>query len=220
MTVFDALSPAEQARQLGNPDGEVGLAVAAWLNMTNQPANARMLQSLALKPGDRVLEVGFGNGRVAPLVLAQAPDIRYCGIDISPTMVAEAQAFNAAAIAAGRAEFHLAAAERMPFADAAFDGIFSMGVIHFWAAPAASLAELRRVLRLGGLIRMACLGPRQAPGFARPEFGFHLRDAAEWDRLTRAAGFARVEVETVETELTTPDGQTALRQGIVLTARA
>lgn len=219
MTVFETLPLAEQARQLGNPDGEVGLAVAAWLNQTNAPANARMLQSLGLKAGDHVLEVGFGNGRVAPLVLAQAPAIRYCGIDISATMVEEARAFNAAAVAAGQAEFHLAAAERMSFADASFDCAFSMGVIHFWTEPAASLAELHRVLRPAALMRMACLGPLHAPDFARPEFGFHLRPAAEWQALTQAAGFDRVQVDTVETELALSDGQRVTRQAIVLEAR-
>jgi len=40
--------------------------------------------------------------------------------------------------------------------------------------------------------RMACLHPRNAPDFARPEYGFHLRDDAEWNTLHRAAGFAEV----------------------------
>jgi cyclopropane fatty-acyl-phospholipid synthase-like methyltransferase len=69
--------------------------------------------SLGVEAGHRVLEIGFGNGRAAPQVIAQAVDVRYSGIDISPTMVAEASAFNAVLVAAGKASFHLGLAERM-----------------------------------------------------------------------------------------------------------
>jgi len=36
MTIFSSLSLAEQARQLRNPEGEVGLAVAEWVNDNNR----------------------------------------------------------------------------------------------------------------------------------------------------------------------------------------
>jgi hypothetical protein len=36
MTIFSALSPAEQARQLANPEGRVGHEVAEWLNGNNR----------------------------------------------------------------------------------------------------------------------------------------------------------------------------------------
>ena len=81
-----------------------------------------------------MLEIGFGNGRTVPDVIAQAADVHYVGVDISPTMVAEATRFNAAMVTQGQVSFHLASAERLPFDDDAFDRIFSIGVIHFWLA--------------------------------------------------------------------------------------
>src|SRR5208337_2874122 len=36
MAVFETLTPAEQARQLANPEGTVGLAVADWLYENNK----------------------------------------------------------------------------------------------------------------------------------------------------------------------------------------
>jgi len=171
MTIFASLSLAEQARQLRNPEGGVGLAVAEWLNDTNRQGNAHAVDLLQLQPGNCVLEIGFGNGRVAPDVVARAAGVRYAGIDISPTMVEEATRFNAALVAAGRASFHFGSADGLPFADASFDRVFSTGVTHFWAEPAKPLAEVRRVLRRGGLSLMTCLHPRSAPAFARPERG-------------------------------------------------
>ena len=218
MTNVETLTPAELARQLANPEGTVGLAVADWLNEINKQAIPKSVSSLGIEAGARVLEIGFGNGRSAGAVVAQAPDVQYAGIDISSTMVAEASAFNAALVAAGKASFQLGSAERMPFADGVFDRVFSIGVIHFWTDPVASLMEVRRVLRIGGMMWMGCLAPQGAPGFAKPEYGVHLRDAAEWDALCRAAGFTNVHAETIDTQQTA-DGPTP-RHAIVVTGRA
>jgi ubiquinone/menaquinone biosynthesis C-methylase UbiE len=160
MPVFDSLSSAEQARQLKNPEGEVGLAVAAWLNETNRRGTAQVLAALGLEPRSQVLEIGFGNGRAVPDVLAVARDGRYAGIDISPTMVEEAKRFNAELVTGGRAEFHCAGAERMPFPNARFDRAFSIGVIHFWPEPVVALKEVRRVLKPNG-------SPSWAPSLRR-----------------------------------------------------
>ena len=219
MAVFETLTLAERAKQLGNPEGAVGLAVADWLSENNRQANAKTVVLLDVKTGNRVLEIGFGNGRTVPDLIAQAADVYYAGIDISPTMVAEASTFNAALVAAGRATFHLGSAERMPFADHSFDRVFSIGVIHFWTDPAGPLAEVRRVLRPGGSMLMLCLAPRGAPDFAQPEYGFHVRDAATWDALCRAAGFADAHAETVESEQITPSGAPIKRFGISVGAR-
>lgn len=220
MTIFESLSVAEQARQLRIPEGDVGLAVAEWLNDTNRQGNAQAVELLHLEAGNCVLEIGFGNGRAAPDVVAKAAGVRYAGIDLSPTMVDEATRFNAALVAAGRVSFHLGSAESLPFADATFDRVFSTGVAHFWAEPARALAEVRRVLRRDGLTLMTCLYPRSAPAFARPEFGFHLRDDAAWQALHRAAGFSDIGAEILEFDRTGPDGAPVKRYAIRVVARA
>ena len=220
MVIFETLTPAERARQLANPDGAVGLAVADWLNENNKQANATAVTLLSVEAGHYVLEIGFGNGRIAPVVVAQAPDVRYAGVDISPTMFAEALAYNAALVEAGKASFHLASAHEMPFDSNCYDRVFSTGVIQFWAEPLASLVEVRRVLRPGGLMLMACLAPREAPDFAQVEYGFYLRDASEWDALCREAGLTDISVETVESDQTSPSGQPTKRYLIKMSARA
>jgi ubiquinone/menaquinone biosynthesis C-methylase UbiE len=220
MTIFKTLSLAEFARQLANPDGTAGLEVAEWLDENNKQVNAKTVTLLTVEAGHHVLEIGFGNGRAAPVVIAQAPDVRYSGIDISPTMLAEASTFNAALVEAGKASFHLASAHEIPFADDSFDRIFSIGVIHFWTEPIASLVEARRVLRPGGLMQMGCLAPKEPPDFAQAQYGFHLRDASEWDGLCRKAGFADVNVQTVESEQITPSGAPIKRYGIMMRAHA
>jgi ubiquinone/menaquinone biosynthesis C-methylase UbiE len=219
MAIFSSLQPAEQARQLANPEGQVGIEVAEWLNGNNREGNGRALALLGVQAGHHVLEIGFGNGRAAPDVIGQAADVQYTGIDISPTMVDEANRFNAALVAADRASFHLASAERMPFDDASFDRVFSTGVIHFWKDALVPLREVHRVMRPGSLAVMGALDSRSPPQFARSEFGFHLRSAAEWVELFRQAGFGTVDAQNTESEQLTPDGTSNRRYTIRLMAR-
>jgi ubiquinone/menaquinone biosynthesis C-methylase UbiE len=220
MAVLESLTPAERARQLGNPDGAVGLAVAEWLNENNRQDYSGIIALLNLEPDGHVLEIGFGNGRMVGDVITQAAGIRYAGIDISLTMVEEARRFNAAQVAAGRVRFHLGSAEKMPFDDASFDRVFSIGVAHFWADPVGSLAEVRRVLRPGGVSLMGCLQPREAPEFAKPEHGFFLRDTAAWQTAYHNAGFAKLDIESIESDRINAAGATIRRYSFRLTARA
>jgi ubiquinone/menaquinone biosynthesis C-methylase UbiE len=203
---FDSLSSAERARQLRNPEGDVGLAVAAWLNETNRRGSAQILAALGLERQSKVLEIGFGNGRASPDVLASANEGHYAGIDISPTMAEEAKRFNAEFVTSGRAEFHCAAAERMPFPDAMFDRAFSIGVIHFWPEPVVVLKELRLVLKPDGVAIMGGFAPPGAADFARAEFGFYLRDAAAWEGFCFEAGLRKAKAETMEVTQTVADG--------------
>jgi hypothetical protein len=59
MALFETLTPAERARQLANPEGAVGLAVADWLNEINKPANAKIIGLLNVKPGARCSRLGL-----------------------------------------------------------------------------------------------------------------------------------------------------------------
>ena len=165
MAIVETLTPAELARQLANPDGAAGLEVADWLNENNSQANIRTIALLAVEAGCSVLEIGFGNGRTAPFVIAQAPDVQYAGIDISPTMVSEASAYNAELVTARKASFQLASANELLFDAGSFDRVFSIGVIHFWTEPLASLAEVRRVLRPGGGHADGVSGPKGTARF-------------------------------------------------------
>ena len=219
MSIFQTLPLAERAKQLGNPEGAVGLAVAEWMNEFNKSGNERAVHLLALEENDHVLEIGFGNGRTVPEIIAQAAGIQYTGIDSSPTMVDEAIRFNAALVDARKARFYLGTAENMPFADGHFNHVFAIGVMHFWAHPAVPLAEIRRVLRPGGTMLMGGIAPQSAPEYARPEYGFHLRDAAAWTELCHSTGFSKIDAETVGFSYSTPADAAAKRYAIQVIAQ-
>jgi ubiquinone/menaquinone biosynthesis C-methylase UbiE len=222
MVDLNALPPAEMARLLGKPEGEAGRAVAERLNRVNADVTAAVYQRLKLEPGERVLEIGFGNGRLLPQLLSQADDLSYVGLDIAETMVVEAITFNAELVASGQASFQRSAAEAIPYPDARFDKVFAVNVIYFWPEPVRALSEMRRVLRQGGMSVIAAVKPdtdQAPPPFAREEYGFRVRDAATVVALHRDAGFGYIELDDYEDISTRPDGTPWKRRYSIVIAR-
>ena len=221
MVDLTQLPPAEMARHLGRPDGEIGLAVSERLNRVNGNITAEAYRRLGLGAGMQVMEIGFGNGHFLPDLLRLAPDLHYRGIDISPTMVDEARRFNAALVNAGRAAFHLADAARIPAADASLDRVFAINVIYFWPDPIVPLREIRRVLRPSGVSLITAVTPETVAGNEtyRAENGFHARDADMLVALHRQAGFADVQTELVSEVASRADGTPWTRHYNFLQAR-
>jgi ubiquinone/menaquinone biosynthesis C-methylase UbiE len=219
---LNALAPSEMARLLGKPEGEAGRAVGERLNRVNADITTAVYRRLQLRPSDRVLEIGFGNGKLLTALLACADDLTYVGVDISETMVTEAIAFNAELVAAGQASFRLAPAEAIPCPDQSFDKVFAVNVIYFWPDPVRALAEMRRVLRPDGMSVIAAVKPdtdQPPPPFAREEYGFRVRDAATVVTLHRDAGFGQIELEDYEEISTRPDGTPWKRRYSIVIAR-
>lgn len=213
--------PIREARQLGNPEGEVGVELGLRLNKVNNKITDHVYARLGLDAGMNVLEIGFGNGRLLPDLLRQNDGLKYTGIDISHTMVDEARQFNAAEVASGQAAFYLASAQHIPSDAARFDRVFAVNVIYFWADPLRPLEEIRRVLRPEGfsVIAATTLATSAATDFQRPEFGFHPRDDAELIALHKQAGFTRVSVENYDQVVLRPDGSAWSRDCYLITAQ-
>ena len=76
------------------------------------------------------------------------------------------------------------------------------------------------MLKLGAFSIMGALVPPSAPDFAKAEFGFYLRDAAEWEALCREAGFREVNAEIREFTQARPDGAIVKRTGVLASVAA
>ena len=106
---------------------------------------------LGLEPGERVLDVACGTGNLS-LPAARAGAL-VTGIDIAPNLLAQAEA--RAAIERVAIAFDLGDAERLPYADGAYETVVTMFGAMFAARPERAAAELLRVTRSGGRIAMA-----------------------------------------------------------------
>jgi len=97
----------------------------------------------------RVIEVGAGDGRSFEHYPPGAASV----LAVEPDPTARATATEQARGAAVPIEVVEGVAEALPAADGSFDAAVVMGVLCSVPDPAASLAELRRVLRPGGELR-------------------------------------------------------------------
>ncbi|HUC60708.1 MAG TPA: class I SAM-dependent methyltransferase [Alphaproteobacteria bacterium] len=216
MIDFRTVDSATKAKHLGNPEGELGLAAGEFMNASNAQLHDAAFRRLGLEANQRVLEVGFGNGKLSAALWALAPGVGYSGVDISATMVAAANDINRAAVAAGEAEFLLGACERLPFEDRQFDRAVTVNTIYFWPDPSACLGELRRVLKPGGLLLVASMDHETAARYPFAEHGFRLYDGATLKALHEQAGFRAVEIERYRETIPAPKG-TTLERGFYFT---
>lgn len=114
---------------------------------------------LAVKPGDRALDVGTGTGYLAR-------ELRHAGaspvfaVDFSTRMLAAAEE----RVADGKAEIAWlrADAQRLPFPDGSFDCVTNAFLLRNLSDLTSGLREMARVLKPGG--RLVCLDITQPPG--------------------------------------------------------
>src|SRR5690349_4561919 len=113
---------------------------------TFAPIHDRIVEALAIAPGDRVLDVACGTGGVALRAARTGADV--AGTDISADQLAKAR--RAAAAEGLEIQLDEGDCQQLPYADASFDAVVSAFGAVFAADHARTAAELARVCRPGG----------------------------------------------------------------------
>ncbi|MBW8685361.1 class I SAM-dependent methyltransferase [Chitinophaga rhizophila] len=200
------ISPKDLARQLRQPQGEDGLRIGQAMNKSNAAIYDMVLDFLGLKPRDRVLEIGFGNGHFIPALFQKQAGIQYTGLDISDIMVEEARKENSARVADGSVQLHLGKTEEMTFAAGAFTKVFAANVLYFWDKPDVALSAIHQVLEKGGELILAIRSAESMRQLPFSEHGFTLYDVEAAEALLEKNSFAVAEVITAVEDVKTPQG--------------
>jgi ubiquinone/menaquinone biosynthesis C-methylase UbiE len=106
----------------------------------------RRLHPIHPRPGQRLLDVGCGNGAAA-IHLARAYELKTTGIDIDPDQIrAAAEAANGLT----DIRFIVGDATALPFPDGEFDLVYSNKTTHHIPDWQQAISEMARVLKPGG----------------------------------------------------------------------
>lgn len=138
-----------------------------------------------LRPGMDVLDLGCGPGSITVgLAHAVAPG-RVIGVDREASQVALARA-RADAEGLSSLEWVVAGATSLPLGDACVDAAFAHALLEHLPDPAAALAEVRRVLRPGGVV--VAVSPDWGGFLLAPEESVVERAIATYAAIQASAG--------------------------------
>jgi SAM-dependent methyltransferase len=157
-----------------------------------------------IEAGQRVLDVGAGTGALTAELARRGGTV--AAADPSPPFVAALRE------RLPEVEVEEAAAEKLPWGEASFDAALAQLVIGFVDNDAAAAAELRRVVRPGGVVAL-CMwdegglelaGPLRAARLAvaqdAPLPPVRYRTAGELEALLAEAGLSGVQTAALEVE--------------------
>jgi len=215
-TNAEAAPNVSQIENWDGPGGQHWVAEAERYDRMTRSFGAQIIEAAAPRPGERVLDVGCGNGAVALAVSdLVAPSGSVTGLDISGPMLAYARR-RAEAAGIASVSFCKGDAQVYPLPQASFDAVVSRFGVMFFDDPVAAFANIGRALRPGGRLVFTCwrdlmvndwlmvpaaaalqhvpmpdLGQPGAPG------PFSLADPERVDQVLRDAAFAQIVTEEV-----------------------
>lgn len=178
----------------------------------------RLLEAVGVSAGDRVLDIGCGNGEVTRDAARAATGGSALGVDLSSQMIAKAEEL-AKAEGLTNAAFERADAQVHPFAPDAHDVVVSRFGAMFFADPVAAFTNLARTTRPGGrlvlvswqelaenawlqAIRGALAMGRELPAPPTGAPGpFGLADPSAVQAVLESAGFDDISCEAVREPL-------------------
>lgn len=103
------------------------------------------------QPGMRILDAGCGSGSMAREIARAAPESVVVGIDLRDKYIDHARR-RAEAEGLRNLTFETGNVQELPFADGAFDIIWTKYLLQWVAEPMRAMREFARVLKPGGLL--------------------------------------------------------------------
>ena len=180
--LFFWLFPLKLLSRLVAQFGHSAPCPASLAGLVNNPIRRRymrpVLDRVDIHPGERVLELGPGPGTfTVDAARRVGAEGRVIAVDVQPEMIAQVEA-RVREAALTNVETHVASAHDLPLDDESMDRAFLITVLPEIPDQARALAELRRVLKPGGVLSVT-------EEFLDPDYPFTF----ETIQRAEAAGF-------------------------------
>ncbi len=114
------------------------------------------LRLLAPRAGERIVDVGAGNGKIAALVASKGCEVH--AIEPNQKRLDQLRRELPAV------ESKLASSEKIPYPDGYFDKVYSTLALHHFSDRSQSVREFARILKPQGLLLIAEIRPSSARG--------------------------------------------------------
>ncbi len=184
-------------------DAEVYARNASFVADLGQP----LLEMLAARAGERILDLGCGDGRLTQALVEAGCEV--VGVDASESQVAAARRLGLDARVMSGEELQL---------EGEFDGVFSNAALHWMKRPARVVEGVYRALKPGGrfvgelgahdnlvAVRHAIRAALERPGIRYDDLDpWYFPTTHEYQEVLQQAGFEIVTIEAFERPTTLP----------------
>ncbi|MDL2288247.1 methyltransferase domain-containing protein [Oscillospiraceae bacterium OttesenSCG-928-F05] len=181
------------SKQFAAPTGPGGSVISFIMNRQNRPLYDETIKRLPLECSDNVLDIGCGNGFVLNL-LARRQNATFVGIDPSESILEAASRRNRKFVRGGQMHFACHDVNMMSFPGDTFTKAYTINTVYFWDDLEKAMAEIRRVLKPGGLFINTLYTNETLSRFSHTRFGYRRYDVQQLERVGSEAGFG---VQTV-----------------------
>lgn len=108
---------------------------------------------VGFKPGQTVVDVGCGLGYLGTLYWPFfGRGGKYCGVDVSPKLVAQAKKLSQSWAKGGKTEFKVGDAYKLPYPDKFADVVMCQTLLMHLSDPQKAVNEMYRLLKPGGVV--------------------------------------------------------------------
>ena len=180
---------SEQARR---PDGLFGRMVMSLVfDQGNAFLNDFVNELMSVQIDDRIIEIGFGTGKLIYRMAQQIDKGLIEGVDFSKVMVAIARKRNKKNITNGKVKIHEGNFDEMPFAKENFTKACSINTLYFWPEQVNTAKKIADILIPDGKLILAFEDIEQLKQRKLNQEIFRLYSKSEVEDLLINAGFSK-----------------------------
>jgi ubiquinone/menaquinone biosynthesis C-methylase UbiE len=187
--------------QARNPTGVIGRYVMTRIfNKGNADLNSFVKEMLDIKKTDRILEIGFGSGKLINEMAEINTEGVVEGVDFSAAMLKVARKVNKRLILDGKVILQRGECGSLPFDNESFDKLCAVNILYFWKEPGKYFTEMFRVLKPEGKIVIGFRDQRQMGRLNLNEDIFSRYSLDEVITLLSTAWFSGSHIEEKESK--------------------